>query len=168
MTDTDETFASRLGPAAAKRRVDTLQRIADEETRHRTQHTEWLRSWHLSLAVGNGAGLLGVSAILFADTAADWRKVLVGAAWCFTAGLIAGGLLAPLTAWRHYWAAEFNGEALRMMKMATVEPNKVDKLIRWIETIKWSMRACEPVAAISFLLGLVVPLASLTLYGQPR
>lgn len=76
-----------------------------------------------------------------------------------------GGFWSPLTAWRHYWAAEFNGEALRMMKMSTVEPNNVNTLILWIETIKWSMRACEPAAALAFLLGLVVPLASLTIYG---
>ncbi|PZO04866.1 MAG: hypothetical protein DCF29_09660 [Alphaproteobacteria bacterium] len=91
----EERLASAIGPAAAAQRVKTLQRIADEETRHRREHDQWLRAWHLSLAVGNGAGLLGVSAILFADTAADWRKVLVGAAWCFTAGLIAGGASGP-------------------------------------------------------------------------
>jgi hypothetical protein len=138
---------------------------------------EWRRRWMLSLTIGNGAGLLGLSTILLdaEKRPVDWQQLLVPSAWSFLLGLLAA---ASIPLWKSYahsrekdWAwvvaREVEEGGQTMVFPSGDEP--VDSVFlrkryrqqqRRFETmIEW----CERLAGIFFAVGLLVPLVQLTI-----
>lgn len=118
--------------------------------------------WVLSLAVANGAALTALAVKLVDSRSESLAALVMPSCWMFAVGLIAAGVVTPLSAKRHalawqiwskYTVAFRKGEQLE-------EPSNLkadeEKLYR-IET------ALEWLAAALFAAGLLWPLATLCL-----
>lgn len=129
------------------------------------RHEHWLRAWHLSLSVANGAALLGVSTLILNDAAKDYRVAFIIAAWWFFTGVIAGGLIPLLTALRSRAAIKLSEEALKLIDKAVVTGVPLTELKRFgrdVAILRDATPVLEWVSAIAFVAGLVGPLLAIT------
>lgn len=70
---------------------------------------EWRTRWHVSLAVGNGAGGIGLAtALINGAKLGFWLAILPGL-WCFVIGLVAAGSIPFIQAQRFRWLELWTG-----------------------------------------------------------
>lgn len=141
--------------------------------------SDWRRRWSLSLAIGHGAGLLGVGTILLDNKKRPpgWELLLLPSGWCFLLGLVLAGTIPLLWSMAHRrerdwaWVVAREREAggPTDLYMAHEEPE-------FSETLRQSFRArqkrleryidwVEGVAAVAFVAALLIPLAQFSFHG---
>lgn len=76
---------------------------------HAKSAVEWQRRFRLSLAVGNGAGLLAALSVLGGSAPDHQRLLVLPAAWILLVGVTSAGLV-PAVLYHHHRAAEQDAE----------------------------------------------------------
>ena len=118
--------------------------------------------WVLSLAVGNGAALAAVVAKIIDVKTESLTALMMPSCWLFAVGLLCVGAVTPITAERHRIAVDMWKSYTRSFREGEdLVPDSAkldrDRRLFWIEM------ALEWASAAFFALGLLRPLAILTL-----
>jgi len=136
-----------------------------QDDRAEADHRRWSELWHLSLAVGNGAGLLGVAGFILSGDAAAWRDALLLSAWLFFCGLLAGGSLPAQRTERLKIARKMIAGLRSALHdpVGAKSPTFGDRAVHLKKLMEWTTR----IAVFAFLAGILVPLVSITLWKEP-
>lgn len=138
---------------------------------------DWRRRWSLSLAIANSAALVGLGTVLLDEgkRPASWAILLLPAGWCFVVGVLAAGLIPLLKACQHEnekdWAwivareREEGGPTTIFMGHDEPEFSEEWRAIyrRKLIRFKKAVLIAEIVAGAGFVLGLLLPMAVMTL-----
>jgi hypothetical protein len=157
-------------PARERRSKELKDRAAQAE---RTRD-DWRRRWMLSLAIGNGAGAIGLTSAFVTTGGALFGLALLAGLWCFTAGLLAAGITPFIEAqtlgihrrWLGYRADEeeagervyyYNDddEIVWSDDLAESAYSKRERYTRWVNRF-------QTISAGAFVAGLLVPLTTVT------
>ena len=135
---------------------------------HKDNYEGWFRAWMLSLAVGNGGGLLTLGAALINGWKLGIWFVIVPALWIFAVGLCCAGV-APLIRSRYHLALQIENQFGRIWLRST-EAHR-DAIERRMNKARTRGNASQRlagkvavVAMVAFGLGLAWPLAVVTLW----
>jgi hypothetical protein len=146
---------------------------------------DWRRRWLLSLAIGNGAGAVGLTSAFLNGGAIMFRSPILIGLWFFAVGIVSAGLVPAVQAMAegersdiyrfcsdeaaqggqqvHYPADDFGGDVVFSDDLKDEAWAKVRRYGRWTT---WLERG----SALAFVLAIVVPLALTTLtviVGRP-
>lgn len=119
------------------------------------------RRWALSLSIGNGGALVALGGkMLDADTE-GLMALAMPSAWCFALGLIAAGILSPITSRRHRLARDVWRRHLLRFRAGRplVEPSQAEN---GEGPLLYAEVAFEWTSAVLFVAGLLYPLAVLS------
>lgn len=125
-----------------------------------TDHRRWSEIWQVSLAVGNGAAFLGVAGFIMSGDASRWLDALLLSSWVFFIGLLAGGSIPFLKAERLKTAGELLSSCLGAINSATEFKRSGTKDLYTGLLIRWAPK----IAAVAFVVGILVPLVSITIW----
>ncbi|MFZ0268482.1 hypothetical protein [Caulobacter sp.] len=173
MTDTATEMLEKA-LAADRRRREPL--VAEAKSLG-DRHDDLMLKWHLSLAVGNGAGGIGLtSAIVNTWTKTIPQFPFVAGLWCFAVGLLAAGLIPLLRALRidrdrsqklvSAYSFPHGGKSYvyvdeNEMEESDTSWDRHGRIGRW-----WSRAAigAQILSAAGFAAGVLVPLIWLTIH----
>jgi hypothetical protein len=138
-----------------------------EERREDEAAQTWLKSWILSLAVGNGAGLLTLGAALVNGWKLGVWLAIVPAIWSFAFGICAAGV-APLVHGAFHESLRRHREAWgdwidrpEAREEARLEADSADKDS---DITRKTVMGLVAIASASFVFGVFWPLSILTLW----
>ncbi|PXA91181.1 hypothetical protein DMC25_06405 [Caulobacter sp. D4A] len=153
----EEETAEDDGAAAVERLADAQRERADAAA------IAWFKVWTLSLAVGNGAGLLALGSALKDAKGALWFALLP-AMWLFMVGLLAAGAEPFARARLHTFERRNWGNLSLRMGGGIFGPEPKKQLAdrRGLKFWRTGSAALNAVAAIAFAGGITWALAAIT------
>lgn len=171
-----EAAAAMIEKAAAEDRARREPFVMDARSLGERRDDLMLK-WRLSLAVGNGAGGVGLtSAIVNTWTKATPQVPFVAGLWCFAFGLFAAGLIPLLGARKlnrdreHRLVSVYEfvhgGTSVVYVSDDDVELSEDVRARHWKagERWNWAVVAAQAVSAAAFVAGVLVPLIWLTFH----
>lgn len=138
--------------------------FSDGRRHHEDLSLRFRMRWLLSLAIGNAGALVAVAGHVLGDVTATSAYLLFPSAWCFAIGMLLAGLgpaieveqLKPITNW--WREVELDAHSGRRDPFERATPS--EPIIKVAEKL---IRACEVGSALAFVIGVIYPLAVLSL-----